>query len=146
MLNGVLAGYNVEDVKVTLYDGSYHEVDSSEMAFKICGSMAFKDAMRKASPVLMEPMMKVDVTTPDDYVGDVIGDINSRRGLIKGMEPVNGATQISSFIPLASMFGYSTDLRSKTQGRANYVMQPSHYVEVPKSIAEGIITDRNKKD
>ena len=138
MLNGVLAGYNVEDVKVTLYDGSYHEVDSSEMAFK--------DAMRKASPVLMEPMMKVDVTTPDDYVGDVIGDINSRRGLIKGMEPVNGATQISSFIPLASMFGYSTDLRSKTQGRANYVMQPSHYVEVPKSIAEGIITDRNKKD
>ena len=146
MLNGVLAGYNVEDVKVTLYDGSYHEVDSSEMAVKICGSMAFKDAMRKASPVLMEPMMKVDVTTPDDYVGDVIGDINSRRGLIKGMEPVNGATQISSFIPLASMFGYSTDLRSKTQGRANYVMQPSHYVEVPKSIAEGIITDRNKKD
>ena len=146
MLNGVLAGYNVEDVKVTLYDGSYHEVDSSEMAFKICGSMAFKDAMRKASPILMEPMMKVDVTTPDDYVGDVIGDINARRGLIKGMEPVNGATQVSSFIPLASMFGYSTDLRSKTQGRANYVMQPSHYVEVPKSIAEGIITDRNKKD
>ena len=146
MQSGVLAGYNVEDVKVILYDGSYHEVDSSEMAFKICGSMAFKDAMRKASPVLMEPMMKVDVTTPDDYVGDVIGDINSRRGLIKGMEPVNGATQISSFIPLASMFGYSTDLRSKTQGRANYVMQPSHYVEVPKSIAEGIISDRNKKD
>ena len=146
MQSGVLAGYNVEDVKVTLYDGSYHEVDSSEMAFKICGSMAFKDAMRKASPVLMEPMMKVDVTTPDDYVGDVIGDINSRSGLIKGMEPVNGATQISSFIPLASMFGYSTDLRSKTQGRANYVMQPSHYVEVPKSIAEGIISDRNKKD
>ena len=146
MQSGVLAGYNVEDVKVTLYDGSYHEVDSSEMAFKICGSMAFKDAMRKASPVLMEPMMKVDVTTPDDYVGDVIGDINSSRGLIKGMEPVNGATQISSFIPLASMFGYSTDLRSKTQGRANYVMQPSHYVEVPKSIAEGIISDRNKKD
>ena len=146
MQNGVLAGYNVEDVKVTLYDGSYHEVDSSEMAFKICGSMAFKDAMRKASPILMEPMMKVDVTTPDDYVGDVIGDINARRGLVKGMEPVNGATQVSSFIPLASMFGYSTDLRSKTQGRANYVMQPSHYVEVPKSIAEGIVSDRNKKD
>ena len=145
MLNGVLAGYNVEDVKVTLYDGSYHEVDSSEMAFKICGSMAFKDAMKKASPILMEPMMKVDVTTPDDYVGDVIGDINSRRGLIKGMEPVNGATQVSSFIPLASMFGYSTDLRSKTQGRANYVMQPSHYVEVPKSISEEIISNRNKK-
>ncbi|MBO7689674.1 MAG: elongation factor G [Clostridia bacterium] len=138
MQNGVLAGYNVEDVKVTLYDGSYHEVDSSEMAFK--------DAMRKASPILMEPMMKVDVTTPDDYVGDVIGDINARRGLVKGMEPVNGATQVSSFIPLASMFGYSTDLRSKTQGRANYVMQPSHYVEVPKSIAEGIVNDRNKKD
>ena len=145
MNSGVLAGYNVEDVKVTLYDGSYHEVDSSEMSFKICGSMAFKDAMRKASPVLMEPMMKVDVTTPDDYVGDVIGDINSRRGEIKGMEPVNGATQVASFIPLANMFGYSTDLRSKTQGRANYVMQPSHYVEVPKSIAETIISDRNKK-
>ena len=145
MTAGVLAGYNVEDVKVTLYDGSYHEVDSSEMSFKICGSMAFKDAMRKASPVLMEPMMSVNVTTPDDYVGEVIGDINSRRGEIKGMEPVNGATQISSFIPLASMFGYSTDLRSKTQGRANYVMQPSHYVEVPKSIAEKIISDRNKK-
>ncbi|MBR1703994.1 MAG: elongation factor G [Clostridia bacterium] len=146
MQSGVLAGYTVEDVKVTLYDGSYHEVDSSEMAFKICGSMAFKDAMRKASPILMEPMMKVDVTTPDDYVGDVIGDINSRRGLIKGMEPINGATQIASFIPLASMFGYSTDLRSKTQGRANYVMQPSHYVEVPKSIAEEIVNDRNKKN
>ena len=146
MSAGVLAGYPVEDVKVTLYDGSYHEVDSSEMAFKICGSMAFKDAMRKAAPILMEPMMKVDVTTPDDYVGDVIGDINSRRGEIKGMEPVSGATQVSSFIPLANMFGYSTDLRSKTQGRANYVMQPSHYIQVPKSIADTIITDRSKKD
>ena len=146
MVAGVLAGYNVEDVKVTLYDGSYHEVDSSEMSFKICGSMAFKDAMRKAAPVLMEPMMKVDVTTPDDYVGDVIGDINSRRGLIKGMNPVNGATQVDAFIPLASMFGYSTDLRSKTQGRANYVMQPSHYTEVPKSIAEQIVSERSKKD
>jgi len=145
MHSGVLAGYPVEDVKVTLYDGSYHEVDSSEMAFKIAGSMAFKDAMRKAAPILMEPMMKVDVTTPDDYVGDVIGDINARRGEIKGMEPINGATQISSNIPLANMFGYSTDLRSKTQGRATYVMQPSHYVEVPKSIAEGIINDRGHK-
>ncbi len=145
MNNGVLAGYNVEDVKVTLYDGSYHEVDSSEMAFKICGSMAFKDAMKKASPVLMEPMMKVSITTPDDYVGDVIGDVNSRRGLVKGMEPVTGATQISANIPLANMFGYATDLRSKTQGRAQYVMEPSHYTEVPKSISEDIITARAKK-
>ncbi len=142
---GILAGYQVVDVKVTLYDGSYHEVDSSEMAFKIAGSMAFKNAMKKASPVLMEPMMQVDVTTPDDYVGDVIGDINSRRGLIKGMEPVTGATQVSAHVPLASMFGYSTDLRSKTQGRANYVMQPSHYAEVPKSIAETVMSDRAKK-
>ncbi|MBQ0135241.1 MAG: elongation factor G [Oscillospiraceae bacterium] len=146
MLSGVLAGYNVEDVKVTLYDGSYHEVDSSEMAFKICGSMAFKNAMKKAAPVLMEPMMKVSVTTPDDYVGDVIGDINSRRGLMKGMEPRNGATMITAFVPLANMFGYATDLRSKTQGRASYVMEPSHYTEVPKSIAEQIMTDRSKKD
>ncbi|MCQ2460942.1 MAG: elongation factor G [Clostridia bacterium] len=146
MLSGVLAGYNVEDVKVTLYDGSYHEVDSSEMAFKICGSMAFKNAMKKAAPVLMEPMMKVAVTTPDDYVGDVIGDINSRRGLMKGMEPRNGATMINAFVPLANMFGYATDLRSKTQGRASYVMEPSHYTEVPKSIAEQIMTDRSKKD
>ena len=143
---GVLAGYPVVDVKVTLYDGSYHEVDSSEMAFKICGSMAFKNAMRKANPVLMEPMMKVSVTTPDDYVGDVIGDINSRRGIMKGMEPRNGATQINADVPLASMFGYATDLRSKTQGRASYVMEPSHYTEVPKSIADTIISDRSKKD
>ncbi len=146
MTNGVLAGYTVEDVKVTLYDGSYHEVDSSEMSFKICGSMAFKDAMRKASPVLMEPMMKVVVITPNEYVGDVIGDINSRRGNMKGMEDVNGATQIEAQIPLASMFGYATDLRSKTQGRAQYVMEPSHYTEVPKSISESIISDRAKKN
>ncbi len=146
MLSGVLAGYNVEDVKVTLYDGSYHEVDSSEMAFKICGSMAFKNAMKKAAPVLMEPMMKVAVTTPDDYLGDVIGDINSRRGLMKGMEPRNGATMVNADVPLANMFGYATDLRSKTQGRASYVMEPSHYTEVPKSIAETIISDRSKKD
>jgi len=146
MLSGVLAGYNVEDVKVTLYDGSYHEVDSSEMAFKIAGSMAFKNAMKKASPVLMEPMMKVAVTTPDDYVGDVIGDINSRRGIMRGMEPRNGATMINAEVPLANMFGYATDLRSKTQGRASYVMEPSHYTEVPKSIAEQIMSDRSKKD
>ncbi|MBQ1451262.1 MAG: elongation factor G [Clostridia bacterium] len=146
MLSGVLAGYNVEDVKVTLYDGSYHEVDSSEMAFKIAGSMAFKNAMKKASPVLMEPMMKVAVTTPDDYVGDVIGDINSRRGLMRGMEPRNGATMVNAEVPLANMFGYATDLRSKTQGRASYVMEPSHYTEVPKSIAEQIMSDRSKKD
>ena len=145
LATGVLAGYPVEDVKVTLYDGSYHEVDSSEMAFKICGSMAMKNAMKKAAPVLMEPMMKVDVTTPDDYVGDVIGDINSRRGEIKGMEPINGATQVNSFVPLANMFGYATDLRSKTQGRAQYVMQPSHYTEVPKSIADDIISDKAGK-
>ncbi|MFI3142185.1 MAG: elongation factor G [Clostridia bacterium] len=146
MLTGTLAGYNVVDVKVTLYDGSYHEVDSSEMAFKIAGSMAFKNAMRKASPVLMEPMMKVAVITPEDYMGDVIGDINSRRGLMQGMETRTGAMQVNAFIPLASMFGYATDLRSKTQGRAQYAMEPSHYVEIPKSIAEGIITERAKKD
>ena len=146
MLSGTLAGYNVVDVKVTLYDGSYHEVDSSEMAFKIAGSMAFKNAMRKAAPVLMEPMMKVAVITPDEYMGDVIGDINSRRGVMQGMEARLGATQINAFIPLANMFGYATDLRSKTQGRAQYSMEPSHYVEVPKNIAEGIVTERSKRD
>ena len=146
MLSGTLAGYNVVDVKVTLYDGSYHEVDSSEMAFKIAGSMAFKNAMRKAAPVLMEPMMKVAVITPDEYMGDVIGDINSRRGVMQGMETRTGATQINAFIPLASMFGYATDLRSKTQGRAQYSMEPSHYVEVPKSIAEGIVSERSKSN
>ena len=146
MLSGTLAGYNVVDVKVTLYDGSYHEVDSSEMAFKIAGSMAFKNAMRKAAPVLMEPMMKVAVITPDDYMGDVIGDINSRRGVMQGMESRLGATQINAFIPLANMFGYATDLRSKTQGRAQYSMEPSHYVEVPKNIAEGIVSERSKRD
>jgi elongation factor G len=146
MLSGTLAGYNVVDVKVTLYDGSYHEVDSSEMAFKIAGSMAFKNAMRKAAPVLMEPMMKVAVITPDEYMGDVIGDINSRRGVMQGMEARLGATQINAFIPLANMFGYATDLRSRTQGRAQYSMEPSHYVEVPKNIAEGIVTERSKRD
>ena len=142
---GVLAGYPVVDVKVTLYDGSYHEVDSSEMAFKIAGSMAFKDAMRKADPVLQEPIMKVSVTAPDDYVGDVIGDLNSRRGMIQGMEPRSGATQVDANVPLAEMFGYATDLRSRTQGRGQYTMEPSHYVDVPKSIAEKIIAGRGHK-
>ena len=143
---GVLAGYNVVDVKVTLYDGSYHEVDSSEMAFKIAGSMAFKEAMRKADPVLTEPMMKVNVIIPDDYMGDVIGDINSRRGAIEGMEPVSGGQQIMSTVPLAEMFGYATSLRSKTQGRGQYSMEPSHFAEVPKSIQEEIIKKRAKND
>ena len=144
MQAGVLAGYPVVDVKVELYDGSFHEVDSSEMAFKIAGSMAFKEAMRKADPVLMEPIMKVSVTVPDDYMGDVIGDLNSRRGQIQGMEPRSGATQIDAFVPLAEMFGYATDLRSRTQGRGQYAMEPSHYVEIPKSIAEKVIAGRSK--
>ena len=146
MQSGVVAGYPVVDVKVTLYDGSYHEVDSSEMAFKIAGSMAFKEAMRKADPVLMEPIMKVSVTAPDEYTGDVIGDINSRRGIMQGMDAVSGAQQIRSSIPLAEMFGYATDLRSKTQGRGQYVMEPSHYSELPKSVAEEIISKRGHKD
>ena len=143
--SGVLAGYNVVDVKVTLYDGSYHEVDSSEMAFKIAGSMAFKEAMRLANPVLTEPIMKVVVTIPDDYMGDVIGDINSRRGQILGMDPVSGGQQVSSLVPLAEMFGYATALRSKTQGRGVYAMEPAGFMEVPKSIQEAIITQRGKK-
>ena len=142
MQSGVLAGYNVVDVKVTLYDGSYHEVDSSEMAFKIAGSMAFKDAMRKANPILMEPMMKLAIIVPDEYLGDVIGDVNSRRGLMQGMETRLGSTQVNAFVPLSSMFGYATDLRSKTQGRGQYVMEPSHYAEVPKSIAEKLTTKK----
>lgn len=142
MQAGVLAGYPVVDVKVNLYDGSYHEVDSSEMAFKIAGSMAFKEAMRKADPALQEPIMKVSVIVPDDYMGDVIGDLNSRRGQIQGMEPRNGATQIDAFVPLSSMFGYATDLRSRTQGRGQYTMEPSHYEEIPKSLAEKIIASR----
>ena len=136
MLSGTLAGYNVVDVKVTLYDGSYHEVDSSDMAFKICGSIAFKEAMRKADPVLMEPIMAVVVTVPEEYLGDVIGDINARRGQIKSIDVVAGAQQVHSFIPLSEMFGYATDLRSKTQGRGVYSMEPSHYAEVPKTISE----------
>ena len=145
MLSGVLAGYNVVDVKVTLYDGSYHEVDSSEMAFKIAGSMAFKEAMRKADPVLMEPIMKVTVITPEEYMGDVIGDLNSRRGMILGMEALPGAQQVNAEVPLSEMFGYATDMRSKTQGRGQYTMEPAHYAEVPKSIAEKIISERGKK-
>ncbi len=140
---GVLAGYPVVDVKVTLYDGSYHEVDSSEMAFKIAGSMAFKEACRKAKPVLQEPVMKVSVTVPDEYMGNVMGDLIARRGEIRGQEDRNGVIQIDAFVPLAEMFGYATDLRSKTQGRGNYTMEPSHYVQIPKSISEKIIAGRN---
>ena len=143
---GVLAGYPVVDVKVTLYDGSYHEVDSSEMAFKIAGSMAFKEAARKADPVLLEPIMKVTVIVPEEYMGDVIGDLNSRRGEIQGFEDRAGAKQINARVPLGDMFGYATDLRSKTQGRGQYVMEPDGYKEVPKSIAEKIISSRAKKD
>lgn len=146
MQSGVIAGYSMVDVKVTLYDGSYHEVDSSEMAFKIAGSMAFKDAARKANPVLLEPIMKVSVITPEDYMGDVIGDLNSRRGEIQGFEDRSGVKQINARVPLAEMFGYATDLRSKTQGRGQYVMEPDGYKEVPKSIGEDIISVRNKND
>ena len=142
MLSGTVAGYPVVDVKVTLYDGSYHEVDSSEMAFKIAGSMAFKEAMRKADPTLLEPIMKVCVIVPDEYMGDVIGDLNSRRGQIQGFEARSGAQQIDAFVPLAEMFGYATDLRSRTQGRGQYTMEPSHYIEIPKSIQEKIIDQR----
>jgi len=139
---GVLAGYPVVDVKVTLYDGSYHEVDSSEMAFKIAGSMAFKEAMRKCDPVIMEPIMKVSVIVPEEYMGDVIGDLNSRRGQIQGMEARPGAQQIDAFVPLSEMFGYATDMRSRTQGRGQYAMEPSHYTEVPKSIQEKIASGK----
>jgi len=142
MANGVLAGYNVVDVKITLNDGSYHEVDSSEMAFKIAGSMAFKDAMKKADPVITEPIMKVVTITPEDYLGDVIGDFNSRRGQIQSMEQTSGAHEIIAMVPLAEMFGYATDLRSKTQGRGQYSMEPSHFAEVPKSIMEAIIAGK----
>lgn len=145
MLSGVVAGYNMVDIKVTLYDGSYHEVDSSEMAFKIAGSMAFKEAAKKADPVLLEPIMKVTVITPEEYMGDVIGDLNSRRGMILGMDALPGAQQVNSEVPLSEMFGYATDMRSKTQGRAQYSMEPAHYSEVPKSVSEEIISARTKK-
>ena len=143
--SGVLAGYNVVDIKVTLYDGSYHEVDSSEMAFKIAGSMAIKEAMRKADPVLTEPMMKVTTIVPDDYMGDVIGDFNSRRGQIQKMEAGNGVQEIFAYVPLSEMFGYAADLRSKTQGRGLYSMEPSHFEQVPKSIQEEIVKARSTR-
>ena len=145
MQAGVLAGYNVVDVKVTLNDGSYHEVDSSEMAFKIAGSMAFKNAMRKANPILTEPIMKVVIVTPDDYMGSVMGDVNSRRGQIQSMDEVSGAQQITAMIPLSNMFGYATDLRSNTQGRGQYSMEPSHFAEIPKNIAAEIIAGKAKE-
>ncbi len=145
MLSGVLAGYPVVDVKVTLYDGSYHEVDSSEMAFKIAGSMAFKEAMHEADPVLLEPIMKVCAIVPDEYMGDVIGDLNSRRGQIQGYEMRSGAQQIDALVPLSEMFGYATDLRSRTQGRGQYTMEPSHYVELPKGLQEKLINQRTGK-
>ncbi len=142
---GVLAGFPVVDVKVSLYDGSYHEVDSSEMAFKIAGSMAIKEGLKQAHSVILEPIMRVDVVVPDDYIGNVIGDLNSRRGQIHNQETRTGTVQVTAFVPLSEMFGYSNDLRSKTQGRGQYVMQPSHYIEVPKSIAEGIMSKRSKE-
>ena len=143
MLSGVLAGYQVVDIKATLLDGSFHEVDSSEMAFKICGSMAFKEACQKADPVLLEPIMKVVVTAPDDYMGDVMGDINARRGQIIGTDIRNGTAIIESNVPLSTMFGYATDLRSKTQGRATYSMEPSHFVELPKSLQDALVNSRS---
>ena len=146
MLSGTVAGYPVVDVKVTLFDGSYHEVDSSEMAFKIAGSMAFKEAMRKADPTLLEPIMKVCVIVPDEYMGDVIGDLNARRGQIQGYEMRSGAQQIDAFVPLAEMFGYATDLRSRTQGRGQYTMEPSHYIELPKGLQEKLIAKRTGKE
>ena len=146
MLAGVLAGYNVVDVKCEVYDGSYHEVDSSEMAFKIAGSMAFKEAMKKADPVLLEPIMKVSVTVPEEYAGTVFGDFNARRGAVRDQEITDGVARIVADVPLSNMFGYATDLRSKTQGRGNYVMEPSHHAEVPKNVGEEIMSERAKKD
>jgi elongation factor G len=146
MQTGVLAGYPVVDVKCTLVDGSYHEVDSSEMAFKIAGSMAFKEACRKGNPVIMEPITKVVVNVPEDYMGDVIGDLNSRRGQIQGMEARVGAQEITAMVPLSEMFGYATELRSRTQGRGQYSMEPSHFEELPKSIADKIIKERSKSE
>ena len=141
-----MAGYPVVDVKGTVFDGSFHEVDSSEMAFKIAASMAFKDGFKKAQPVLLEPLMQVEVDTPEEYMGDVIGDLNSRRGMIQSMEADNGVQRVIAHVPLSEMFGYATDMRSKTQGRGQYVMEPDTYAEVPKNIAEKIMSDRAKKD
>ena len=138
MLNGVIAGYPVEDVKVTLYDGSFHDVDSNEMAFKIAGSMGFKEGAKKADPALLEPVMKVEVVTPEDYMGDVVGDLNRRRGIILGMDDITSGKEVSSEVPLAEMFGYATDLRSQTQGRATFTMEFTKYGEVPNNIAEGL--------
>jgi elongation factor G len=138
MENGVVAGYPMVDIKVIVYDGSYHDVDSSEMAFKVAGSMGFRNGAEKANPVLLEPYMKVEVIVPEEYMGDVIGDINARRGRIEGMDDRAGAKVVDAFVPLSEMFGYATDLRSKTQGRGNYSMEISHYEEVPKNISEAI--------
>ena len=146
MQKGVLAVYPMVGVKATLFDGSYHPVDSSEMSFKTAASLAYKEGIPKAMPVLLEPIMKVVVTVHDEYMGDVIGDLNSRRGEIQGFEERTGAKQINAHVPLSEMFGYATDLRSKTQGRGQYVMEPDGYKEVPKSIAEKIISERTKKD
>ena len=143
--NGFLAGYEVVDFKVTVYDGSYHEVDSSEMAFKIAGSMAFKNGIKDANPVLLEPIMKVEITTPEDYFGDLMGNVSSRRGTINSTDDRNGTKVIDAMVPLSEMFGYATDLRSRTQGRGNYTMQFDHYSEVPKSVAEKIIGERAVK-
>ena len=145
MQSGVVNGYNVVDVIATLYDGSYHEVDSSELAFKIAGSMAFREAMKKADPTLTEPIMLVNVIVPEEYMGDVIGDINSRRGQIQGIDGHNGVQQITAHVPLSEMFGYATDLRSRSQGRGQYTMEPSHYAEVPKSILEKITSTSGRR-
>ena len=144
--SGILAGYPVIDFKVSLVDGSYHEVDSSEMAFKIAASMAFKEGCKQAKSVILEPIMKVEITVPEEYMGDVIGDVNSRRGRMEGMDANDGMQEIHSFIPLSEMFGYATDLRSKTQGRGSYSMEPSHYEEVPKSVLETIVASRKKAE
>ena len=142
METGVLAGFPMVDIKVVVFDGSYHDVDSSEMAFKIAGSMGFKEGARKADPVLLEPYVKVEVVVPEDYMGDVIGDLNSRRGRVDGMEMRSGAEHINAFVPLAEMFGYATDLRSKTQGRGVYTMTFDHYEEVPRNVAEKVINEK----
>ena len=143
-MSGVLAGYECVDFKVTVYDGSFHEVDSSEMAFKIAGSMAFKEGMRKANPILMEPIMRVEISLPEEYLGDVMGNVSARRGNLLGMEMINGSQEIRAEIPLSEMFGYATDLRSRTQGRGNYTMTFDHYSEVPRNVAEKVISMRTK--
>ena len=144
--NGILAGYEMVDFRATVIDGSYHEVDSSEMAFHIAGSMAFKDGAKKANPVILEPIMKVEVEVPDDYLGDVMGGLTSRRGILQGMESMNGVQQIHAQVPLSEMFGYATDLRSSSQGRGTFSMEFDHYAEVPKSISEKIVGERAKKE